>query len=55
MTRGSGGTLTQLIVRYLAQSPEKGALPVLFAATAAIPPGAFTGPSTRCTCVAAPS
>ncbi|AGL20968.1 short-chain dehydrogenase/reductase family oxidoreductase [Actinoplanes sp. N902-109] len=44
MTRGSGGTLTQLIVRYLAQSPEQGALPVLFAATADIPPGAFTGP-----------
>jgi NAD(P)-dependent dehydrogenase (short-subunit alcohol dehydrogenase family) len=44
MTEGSGGTLTQLIVRYLAQTPEQGALPVLFAATADIPPGAFTGP-----------
>ncbi|BCY09194.1 oxidoreductase [Actinoplanes sp. L3-i22] len=44
MTRGSGGTLSRLAVRYLAQSPEQGALPVLFAATADIPPGAFTGP-----------
>ncbi|GAA0580647.1 oxidoreductase [Paractinoplanes ferrugineus] len=44
MTTGSGGTLTRLIVRHLAQSPAQGALPVLFAATADIPPGSFTGP-----------
>lgn len=44
MTEGSGGTVTRLIVRLLAQQPEQGALPVLFAATADVPPGAFTGP-----------
>ncbi len=44
MTRGSGGVLSRLLVRYLAQSPEQGALPVLLAATGDIPPGAFTGP-----------
>ena len=36
--------LTNLIVRLLAQSPADGALPVLMAATAAIPGNSFTGP-----------
>ncbi|MBL7255511.1 oxidoreductase [Paractinoplanes lichenicola] len=44
MTEGSGGAMTQFMVRHLAQSPEQGALPVLLAATADVPPGAFTGP-----------
>jgi NAD(P)-dependent dehydrogenase (short-subunit alcohol dehydrogenase family) len=44
MTGGSGGTVTKLAVRFLAQSPEQGALPVLLAATGDIPAGAFTGP-----------
>jgi NAD(P)-dependent dehydrogenase (short-subunit alcohol dehydrogenase family) len=44
MTAGSGGRLTQAIVRLLAQSPDDGALPVLYAATAPLAGGAFTGP-----------
>lgn len=44
MTAGSGGRVTRAIVRRLAQSPADGALPVLYAATAPLPGGAFTGP-----------
>lgn len=44
MTRGSGGRVQQLAVRLLAQGPDQGALPVLHAATADVPGGAFTGP-----------
>ncbi len=36
--------LTHLIVRWLSQSPEEGALPVLFAATGDVPGNSFTGP-----------
>ena len=36
--------LTGAIVRYLAQSPEDGALPVLLAATGDLPGDSFTGP-----------
>ena len=39
----SGG-LTRLFVKMLAQAPEDGALPVLFAATADLPGDSFTGP-----------
>lgn len=35
---------TRLLVRYLAQSPEEGSLPVLLAATGDIPGDSFTGP-----------
>jgi NAD(P)-dependent dehydrogenase (short-subunit alcohol dehydrogenase family) len=43
MTQG-GGRATKLLMRLLAQTPEQGALPVLYAATADLPGGAFTGP-----------
>ena len=43
MTGGSSGVMG-LVVRFLAQDPEAGALPVLHAATADVPPAAFTGP-----------
>ncbi len=36
--------LARLMVRFLAQSPEDGALPVLLAATGDLPPDSFTGP-----------
>jgi len=39
----SGG-FTRLFVKILAQAPEDGALPVLFAATADLPGDSFTGP-----------
>jgi NAD(P)-dependent dehydrogenase (short-subunit alcohol dehydrogenase family) len=41
---GAGGRVSRLAVRFLAQSPAQGALPVLLAATGDVPPGAFTGP-----------
>lgn len=44
MTAGSGGRATKLAVRYLARSPDQGALPVLYAATGDLPGAAFTGP-----------
>lgn len=44
MTTGSGGAVTRLLVRLLAQDPDQGALPVLLAATGDVPPAAFTGP-----------
>ncbi|GAB3254250.1 oxidoreductase [Kineococcus gypseus] len=44
MTNGSSRALDRFLTRHLAQSPDEGALPVLFAATADVPPGAFTGP-----------
>ncbi|GAA0266238.1 oxidoreductase [Cryptosporangium japonicum] len=37
--------LTRLIVRAFGQSPEQGALPVLYAAVADLPGDSFTGPS----------
>jgi NAD(P)-dependent dehydrogenase (short-subunit alcohol dehydrogenase family) len=43
MTGQSTG-LSRLMVRFLAQSPEDGALPVLLAATGAVPGDSFTGP-----------
>jgi NAD(P)-dependent dehydrogenase (short-subunit alcohol dehydrogenase family) len=43
MSQGSGG-LGGLMTRLLAQSPEDGALPVLYAATADLPGDSFTGP-----------
>ena len=36
--------LTRVLVRFLAQSPEDGALPVLLAATGDLPGDSFTGP-----------
>jgi NAD(P)-dependent dehydrogenase (short-subunit alcohol dehydrogenase family) len=39
------GPVTRLIVRTLGQSPEEGALPVLYAAVADLPGNSFTGPS----------
>ncbi|NIZ92077.1 SDR family NAD(P)-dependent oxidoreductase [Kineosporiaceae bacterium B12] len=44
MTGASSGAVNRLAVRFLAQAPEQGALPVLLAATGDVPPGAFTGP-----------
>jgi NAD(P)-dependent dehydrogenase (short-subunit alcohol dehydrogenase family) len=41
---GQAGGLTRLLVRFLAQSPEDGALPVLLAATGDLPGDSFTGP-----------
>jgi NAD(P)-dependent dehydrogenase (short-subunit alcohol dehydrogenase family) len=38
------GAVSRLVVRFLAQSPDEGALPVLFAATGDIPGNSFTGP-----------
>jgi NAD(P)-dependent dehydrogenase (short-subunit alcohol dehydrogenase family) len=43
MSQGSGG-VGGLMTRLLAQSPEDGALPVLYAATADLPGDSFTGP-----------
>ena len=39
-----GASLTRLMVRLLAQTPEMGALPVLYAAVADIPKNSFVGP-----------
>ncbi|MGH6657357.1 MAG: oxidoreductase [Actinocrinis sp.] len=39
------GPVTRLMVRVLAQSPEQGALPVLYAAVADVPGNSFAGPS----------
>ncbi|MGK5683692.1 oxidoreductase [Actinoplanes sp. URMC 104] len=39
------GAVTRLLVRLLGQSPEEGALPVLYAAVADLPGDSFTGPS----------
>jgi NAD(P)-dependent dehydrogenase (short-subunit alcohol dehydrogenase family) len=39
------GAMAKLFVRLLAQSPEQGALPVLYAAVANLPGDSFTGPS----------
>ncbi|MEU8819339.1 oxidoreductase [Actinoplanes sp. NPDC048796] len=39
------GPISRFIVRTLGQSPEQGALPVLYAATADLPGDSFTGPS----------
>lgn len=44
MTNQSTGALSRLMVRLLAQGPEDGALPVLYAATGDIPGDSFTGP-----------
>lgn len=44
MTNQSTGWLSRLMVRLLAQEPEDGALPVLYAATGDIPGDSFTGP-----------
>jgi NAD(P)-dependent dehydrogenase (short-subunit alcohol dehydrogenase family) len=41
---GAGAT-TRLLVRMLGQSPDQGALPVLYAAVADLPGNSFTGPS----------
>ena len=41
---GSGG-VARAMVRLLAQSPEQGALPVLYAAVAEVPGDSFAGPS----------
>lgn len=40
----TNGVGTRLAVRFLAQTADEGALPVLFAATADIPGGSLTGP-----------
>ncbi|WP_309615921.1 oxidoreductase [Salinibacterium sp.] len=40
----SAGFATRMMVRFLAQTPADGALPVLYAATANIAGGSFTGP-----------
>ncbi|QAY60185.1 SDR family NAD(P)-dependent oxidoreductase [Microbacterium protaetiae] len=40
-----GSRMTKLLVTLLAQTSEQGALPVLFAAVGAVPPGGFAGPS----------
>lgn len=37
--------MSKLMVRLMAQSPEQGAVPVLYAAFADIPGNSFTGPS----------
>jgi NAD(P)-dependent dehydrogenase (short-subunit alcohol dehydrogenase family) len=39
-----GGRVAKTLVRLLAQSPEQGALPVLYAAVADLPGDSFTGP-----------
>ncbi|MFI5952245.1 oxidoreductase [Cryptosporangium sp. NPDC051539] len=39
------GTATRLLVRLLAQTPDAGALPVLYAAVADLPGNSFAGPS----------
>ncbi|WP_324913850.1 oxidoreductase [Actinophytocola sp.] len=39
------GRLAKLLVRLVAQTPEQGALPVLYAAVADLPGNSFTGPS----------
>jgi NAD(P)-dependent dehydrogenase (short-subunit alcohol dehydrogenase family) len=39
-----GGPLAKILVCLLAQSPDKGALPVLYAAVADLPGDSFTGP-----------
>ena len=39
------GPLTRALVRSLAQSPEQGALPLLYAAVAELPPDSFVGPA----------
>jgi NAD(P)-dependent dehydrogenase (short-subunit alcohol dehydrogenase family) len=39
------GAMIKLMVRLLGQSPEQGALPVLYAAVADLPGDSFTGPS----------
>jgi hypothetical protein len=39
------GPATRLMVRLAGQSPERGALPVLYAAVADLPGDSFTGPS----------
>jgi NAD(P)-dependent dehydrogenase (short-subunit alcohol dehydrogenase family) len=39
------GLITRIMVRLLAQSPEQGALPLLYAAVADIPGDSFAGPS----------
>ena len=44
MYQGSGAG-ARLLVRLLAQSPEQGALPVLYAAVADLPGNSFAGPS----------
>jgi NAD(P)-dependent dehydrogenase (short-subunit alcohol dehydrogenase family) len=44
MTNQSTGALSRLMVRLLAQAPEDGALPVLYAATGDVPGDSFTGP-----------
>jgi NAD(P)-dependent dehydrogenase (short-subunit alcohol dehydrogenase family) len=41
---GSTTGVSRLMTRYLAQSPEDGALPVLLAAIGAVPGDSFTGP-----------
>ena len=44
MTNQNTSPLSRLMVRLLAQRPEDGALPVLYAATGDIPGDSFTGP-----------
>lgn len=44
MTADLSSALGRLAVRRLAQTPEEGALPVLYAATADLPGDSFTGP-----------
>lgn len=44
MTGELTGAVARLAVRLLAQSPQDGALPVLYAATADLPGNSFTGP-----------
>lgn len=41
---GSTGLVTKLMLRLLAQGPQDGALPVLYAATADVPGDSFIGP-----------
>ena len=44
MTGEVTGAVARFMVRTMAQAPEDGALPVLYAATAEMPGGSFTGP-----------
>jgi NAD(P)-dependent dehydrogenase (short-subunit alcohol dehydrogenase family) len=50
----TSGRLAKLMVRYLAQSPEEGALPTLYAAVADIPGDSFAGPSRMAHMIGAP-
>ncbi|GAA2553913.1 oxidoreductase [Winogradskya consettensis] len=50
----NSGAVTKLMTRLLAQSPDDGALPTLYAATADLPGNSFTGPSRFAHMIGAP-